>query len=187
MNQPQTSNLVCPWWLCYTFDNPIRKIFHNPEAILRPYIQPGHHAIDVGPGMGYFTIAMAKLVGQQGHVTAVDIQQRMLAALSQRAEKNGVSSLITCHLAGKDSLNLPTKADFVLAFWMVHEVPDQEKFLTEVYNTLNPNGKFLLVEPKMHVRDEDFSSTLNLAKKIGFSLKENPNIRLSRSALLSNS
>ncbi len=184
MNQPKPPTLVCPWWLCYTFDNPIRKLFHNPETLLRPYVHSGEQAIDIGPGMGFFTIAMAKLAGPHGHVTAVDIQPQMLSALGKRAEKNGVSELVTCHLASPESLNLPTKADFVLAFWMVHEVPDQEKFFTEIFNALNPNGRFLLVEPKMHVRDRDFSITLNLAQKTGFSIKEYPAIRLSRSALL---
>jgi ubiquinone/menaquinone biosynthesis C-methylase UbiE len=184
MSQTEKSNLVCPWWLCYSFDNPVRRLFHNPETILRPYIKNGQTAIDVGPGMGYFTSAIAKLVGPQGHVTAVDIQQKMLSAVSRRAEKNGVSDRVTCHLATKDSLLLRTKADFVLAFWMVHEVPDQQKFLTEIFNALNPNGLFLLVEPKMHVRAKDFSTTLDLAQNIGFSLKETPEIRLSRSALL---
>ena len=61
---------VCPWWLCFTFDNPLRKLLHNPEAILNPYIHPGNNVIDVGAGMGYFSIPLAKLVGPAGHVTA---------------------------------------------------------------------------------------------------------------------
>lgn len=70
--------LVCPWWLCFTFDNPLRKLLHNPEAILGSYIQPGTNVIDLGAGMGYFSIPMAKLVGPAGHVTAIDIQTKML-------------------------------------------------------------------------------------------------------------
>ncbi len=47
---------VCPWWLCRSFDNPLRRLFQDPERILRPHVKPGFTVIDVGPGMGYFTI-----------------------------------------------------------------------------------------------------------------------------------
>ena len=175
---------VCPWWLCFTFDNPLRKLLHNPEAILSPYIKPGNNVVDIGAGMGYFSIPMAKLVGPTGHVTAIDIQTRMLSALAKRAQKCGVSERITTHLASPGSLDHHSKADLVLAFWMVHEVPDQRKFLAEVQNLLNPDGLLLLVEPILHVPEKSFMQTLKTAEDIGFLVKENPRIRISHSALL---
>ncbi|MGO8990358.1 MAG: class I SAM-dependent methyltransferase [bacterium] len=175
---------VCPWWLCFTFDNPLRKLLHNPEAILGPYIKPGNNAIDVGAGMGYFSIPMARLVGPAGHVTAVDIQTKMLSALARRAQRQGVSERITTHLASPGSLDHHSKADFILAFWMVHEVPDQSSFLTEIHNLLKPDGLFLLVEPIVHVLKKSFFQTLKTAEDVGFFVKENPKIRISHSALL---
>jgi hypothetical protein len=32
---------VCPWWGGYFIDNPLRRLFHNPEKIVGPYVQPG--------------------------------------------------------------------------------------------------------------------------------------------------
>jgi 2-polyprenyl-3-methyl-5-hydroxy-6-metoxy-1,4-benzoquinol methylase len=176
--------LVCPWWLCFTFDNPLRKLLHNPEAILGPYIQSGNSVIDVGAGMGYFSIPMAKLVGPTGHVTAIDVQTEMLSALAKKAQRRGVSERITTHLASPGSLDHHSKADFILAFWMVHEVPDQRRFLTEIYNLLKPDGLFLLVEPIVHVPKKSFMQTLKTAEDIGFFIKENPRIRICHSALL---
>jgi len=95
---------VCPWWLCFTFDNPIRKLIHDPVKILSPYVHKGNKAIDIGPGMGYFSIPMAKLVGHSGHVTAIDIQPKMLSVLMRRAQKKGLSDRIKTHLAGPDSI-----------------------------------------------------------------------------------
>ena len=175
---------VCPWWLCFTFDNPLRKLLHNPETILGPYIQPGNNVVDVGAGMGYFSIPMARLVGPTGHVTAIDIQARMLSVLARRAQRQGVSERITTHLASSGSLDHHSRADFILAFWMVHEVPDQRRFLTEVHHLLKPDGLFLLVEPIVHVPKKSFVQTLKTAKEVGFFVKESPGIRISHSALL---
>ncbi len=176
--------LVCPWWLCFTFDNPLRKLLHNPEAILGSYIQPGNSVIDVGAGMGYFSIPMAKLVGPAGHVTAIDVQTEMLSALAKKAQRRGVSERITAHLASPGSLDHHSKADFILAFWMIHEVPDQRRFLTEISNLLKPDGLFLLVEPIVHVPKKSFLKTLKTAEDVGFFIKENPKIRISHSARL---
>ncbi|MGB5218843.1 MAG: class I SAM-dependent methyltransferase [Smithella sp.] len=169
--------------MCFTFDNPIRKIFHDPIAILSPYVQQGDTAIDIGPGMGYFSIPMAELVGSQGCVIAIDIQQKMLSALMNRAQKKGVIDRIKTHLAKPDSLGLQDKADFILAFWMVHEVPDQRRFLSEIRDLMKPDGLFLLVEPLLHVSRKNFARPVETAKSVGFVIKESPQISMSQSAL----
>jgi ubiquinone/menaquinone biosynthesis C-methylase UbiE len=174
---------VCPWWLCFTFDNPIRKIIHDPVKILSPYVHQDDTVIDIGPGMGYFSIPMAELVGSTGRVIAIDIQQKMLSALLNRAQKKGVADRIKTHLAKPDSLCFHDKADFVLAFWMVHEVPDQRRFLSEIGDLMKPDGLFLLVEPLLHVSRKNFACTLETAKELGFTIKESPRISMSQSAL----
>lgn len=176
--------IVCPWWLCFTFDNPLRKLLHNPEIILAPYLRQGHRVIDIGCGMGCFTIPIAKLVGHSGHITAIDIQPKMLSVLVSRARKNGVSERIKTYLANQESIGNHEKADFILAFWMIHEAPNQRKILTEIRDLLKPEGFFLLVEPSVHVPKKLFLRTLQIANELGFVIRENPKIRLSHSAIL---
>jgi ubiquinone/menaquinone biosynthesis C-methylase UbiE len=166
--KPAGHPIVCPWWLCFTFDNPLRKIFHRPEKILSPYLRPGDNAVDIGSGMGYFAIPMARLVGPLGRVTAVDIQAKMLSVVASRAMKKGVGDRIQTHLAFSESLGVHDQADLVLAFWMVHEVPDQRRLLAEIRDLLKPKGRFLLVEPKFHVRRDNFENTLRIARELGF-------------------
>jgi len=175
---------VCPWWLCFTFDNPLRRLLHNPEVLLSPYVKPGYHVIDVGAGMGYFTIPLAKMVGPSGRVTAIDLQPRMLAALTRRAQRHGVADIITPYLASPETLGQQDRAEFILAFWMAHEVPAQKWFLTEIHHLLKPQGLFLLAEPKLHVSEKDFRQTVYTAQDLGFYIKDSPAIRASHCALL---
>jgi ubiquinone/menaquinone biosynthesis C-methylase UbiE len=174
---------VCPWWICFTFDNVLRTLIHDPEQMLRPYIHKGNIVLDVGPGMGYFTIPMAKMVGENGRVIAADIQERMLSAIKKRAERSGVQQRIDLQLCSSDSLGLNRSVDFILAFWMLHEVPDKERFLAELFSLLKDEGNFLLVEPKIHTTKADFEETVRLSVQAGFTLYENPEIFLSRCAL----
>ena len=176
---------VCPWWLCFTFDNPIRKMIHDPVKILSPYVHKGDTAIDIGPGMGYFSIPMAELVGPSGRVTAIDIQPKMLSALMGRAHKKGLSEIIKTYLASPESIGVHEKVDFILAFWMVHEVPDQQRFLSEIRKILKSGGLFLMVEPLIHVSKKNFARTIETAKELGFVIKESSKIRMSQSALFS--
>ena len=174
---------VCPWWCCFTFDNFLRKLFHNPEEILRPYVAEGNTVLDIGPGMGYFSIPLARMVGDKGKVIAADVQPEMLKALQKRAKKSGVEQQIMTHLCKTDSPGLNTQVDFILAFWMVHEVPNQAGFFNEIKSLLKPSGRFLLSEPILHVNQVMYEKTVKTAESVGLVLKEKPNISLSRSAL----
>jgi 2-polyprenyl-3-methyl-5-hydroxy-6-metoxy-1,4-benzoquinol methylase len=174
---------VCPWWCCFTFDNFLRKLFHNSEKILRPYVVEGNIILDIGPGMGYFSIPLARMVGEKGKVIAADIQPEMLRALQKRAKKSGVEQQIMTHLCKGDSLGLNMQFDFILAFWMVHEVPNRLVFFKEVKSLLNPSGRFLLSEPILHVNRAMYEKTVKTAESVGLVLEEKPKISLSRSAL----
>ncbi len=176
--------MVCPWWLCYSFDNPLRRLFHDPKRLLDPYVKPGMTVVDIGCGMGYFTIDLAKLAGPEGRVIAVDLQQQMLDALGRRARRAGVTDRIILHRCRKESLGVEEPADFALAFWMAHEVPDKPRFFGEIFAMLRPSGRFLLVEPKYHVTAEAFRRTVEMCRERGFSPVDEPAVRLSRAVLM---
>ncbi len=178
------SNHICPWWLAYTFDNPLRKLFHRPEKILGAYIREGMTVLDVGCGMGYFSIGMARMVGPRGRVISVDIQDKMLAVLKRRAEREGLSEVIHTRLSGQGGMGVEDKVDFALAFWMVHEVEEKKRLFSELRSTLKPGGLLLIAEPVFHVSMHDFTAELDVAKSEGFCVEENPRITFSRTALL---
>ena len=176
---------VCPWWMAWTFDNPIRKWFQDPERIIGSIVRDGMIVADIGCGMGYFSVAMARMVGPGGRVLSVDLQEKMLRYLKKRAVKAGVQDLITTTLGEPDDIKITdSHVDFVLAFWMVHEVKDIPRFFGQVAKALKPGGKVLYVEPRMHVTQERFEEILGYAKDIGFSVSDGPKVGMSRSAVL---
>ena len=178
---------VCPWWLGYWLASPLRRITHNPASILRPYVSEEMRVLEPGPGMGFFTLELARLVGPRGRVLAVDVQASMLESLRRRARRAGLADRLELRLAGPGSLGIAEVAlsiDFVLAFAMVHEVPDPALFFREVSAALKPGGHALFAEPVWHVTEDAFNASVALAGDAGLSLERRPGIGSSRAAML---
>ena len=184
MTKHAETTFTCPWWLIFTFDNPLRKLAQNPHKILSPYVKAGSTVLDIGCGMGYFSLGLAELVGENGKVIAADLQPEMLAGLSKRAKTAGLESRIRSHLCPPNKSGVTELVDFALAFWMVHEVKQRKEFLQEIFSALKPGGKFLIVEPLIHVSGQDFERTVNLSHEIGFTTGDRPWVSMSRSILL---
>lgn len=174
---------VCPWWFAYTFDNPLRRLIHPPERVFEGLVQEGQTAVDIGCGMGYFTLRLARIVGRNGQVIAVDLQERMLDSVRQRAERVGLLDRVTLHQAAAEQLHFGEKVDFALAFWMVHEVPDKPGLFEAVASILKPSAHFLLVEPIGHVTQAVFDEEVTQAQAAGLIPVKNPSIAFSRAAL----
>jgi ubiquinone/menaquinone biosynthesis C-methylase UbiE len=162
---------VCPFWVGYLLINPLRKLFENPNKILGPYVQEGMIVFEPGCGMGFFTLPLARMVGPTGRIVATDIQPKMVSTLRRRAQKAGLSGRIELRLIQENGLgitDLSGKVDFAVALHMVHEVPDQASFFTEIRQSLKQDGKLLFVEPKGHVSQDQFEASVTIAEKAGF-------------------
>ena len=177
------SGHVCPWWAAYFLINPLRRLGQRPAKILGSYIRQGMTVMDFGCGPGYFSIPMAEMVGDDGKVIAVDLQQRLLDMLKKRAGKAGVAERIDVRLCESNSIGIDEAVDFVLAFAVIHEVPDAAGCLRQLYSCLQPEGKCLIAEPWLHVSRAAFEATVTAAQKIGLRLCDTPHIRMSRTAV----
>ena len=159
---------TCPWWFTWTFDNPLRRLVHDSRKMLEPYVVPGSRVADVGCGMGYFTVAMAELVGPTGHVQAVDLQPQQLRVAERRCRRAKVADRVRFVEASADSLGLTGQVDFVLAFWMVHEVGDRAGFFDQLRAVTEPGARVLVAEPMFHVSREEVEAELSLSAAHGF-------------------
>ncbi len=180
-------NRVCPVELASSLDSKIRRWLQNPRKILSPYVKQGMKVLDVGCGPGFFSIEMAQLVGPEGQIIAADFQEGMLQKLAGKITGTALESRIKLVQCGKNTVNVSERVDFILAFYMVHEVPDKASFFRQLKAVLNTHGICLLVEPKLfHVSGRDFASTTRIAESAGFRITQGPRLLFSWSAVLTN-
>ena len=178
---------VCPVWAGYFLASPFRAIFQNPRKILVPYVNQGMHVLDVGCAMGYFSLPLARLVGTNGRVICVDLQQRMLDSLLRRARRKKLDKSIEVRLCGSSSLSvadLAGRIDFALAFAVVHEVSDPSRLFTEIHTVLKPESRVIVAEPKGRVTIPQFEKSIATAEACGFDVVETPKISRSLAVIL---
>ena len=181
----EDKNRVCPVELAGSLDTKFRRWLQNPNKILSPHIKEGMRVLDMGCGPGFFTIEIAKMVGDNGKVFAADLQEGMLQIVKNKIAGTELEKRITLVKCEKDKTNVTEKVDFVLCFYMVHEVPGKEDFFKELKNVLDAGGQILIIEPAFHVSKKDFGLTLNIARSIGLKTNAGPKTFMNRSAILS--
>ncbi len=171
------STHTCPWWLGRLIASPVRRLFANPQALLAPHVREGMRVLEPGPGMGFFTLELARLVGIRGKVVAVDLQPQMIAGLPGRAARAGLADRIEARVCAADDLGIGDLAgsfDLAVLIYMLHEVDDQAHFLRAVAAALKPGGGVLVVEPRGHVSREAFQASLDRAATAGLAVAKRP-------------
>ncbi len=175
---------VCPVALSGSLDNSIRRYLQNPEKILSPYIKEGMTVLDVGCGPGFFSLEMARMVGKSGRVIAADMQEGMLQIVKEKIIGTGLEERILLHKCGENRIGVSEPVDFVLLFYMVHEVPNKDHFFNEIRTIVKPQGQVLIVEPPFHVSKSAFEETIRIAANAGLKVIERPKMFFSRAVLL---
>lgn len=177
---------ICSHEHSWALDNFLRRLFQSPKKIVGPYIKVGDTVMDLGCGPGFFTIEMAKMVGSPGNVIGVDLQKEMLAIVARKLSNTELEQRVTLHRCSEYSFEFEQtmEADFILAYYVIHETSDYESFLREAKTQLKKYGKFLIVEPLFHVGRKQFQKITHAAEKVGFSIVDKPRHKGGRSLLL---
>ena len=145
---------VCPWWLGYLLASPLRRLLQDPAAVIKPYVRGGMTVLEPGPGMGFFTVEVARTDARLAPADSMGLQ------------------------------DLRGKVDFALAMAVVHEMPSSSRFFEEVAEAMKPGATLLLAEPSGHVKQDAFEAELQDAAAAGLEVIGRPAVPRSQAALL---
>jgi len=129
-------------------DNPIRRRFiQKPDLIAeRMKLEPGMQILEIGPGRGTYTKAVAKQILPNGTIYAIDIQESIIEKLKNRIKEENISNVIP---KVDDAYNLSFKNESINRIFAVvclPEIPDPIKVLKEFKRVLKKDGIISLCE-----------------------------------------
>jgi ubiquinone/menaquinone biosynthesis C-methylase UbiE len=181
---PDREHHVCPVERAGGLDNRIRRWLQDPRRLLGPFIEEGMTVLDLGCGPGFFTLDLAQMVGTSGHVIAADLQDGMLQIIGSKIHGTELADRVALHKCEENGIGLSEDVDFILAFYVVHEIPGQQKLFAELETILKPNGDLLVVEPPFHVSKKAFEETVGIASAAGLADVGRPRVFPNKAVLL---
>jgi SAM-dependent methyltransferase len=152
---------------------------HTAQMLAALGVEPGQTVCDLGCGVGYLTLPLTRLVGEEGEVLAVDIQPEMLAGLRARAKEAGVTNVRPVLGGLADPRLAPRSCDLVLMVDVYHELGYPVQVLAAVRRALKPGGRVVLVEfraedPEVPIKPEHKMSRKQVLRELsanGFRLE----------------
>src|SRR6267378_5705350 len=119
----------------------------KPDEVVRALgLRPGQAACDVGAGPGYFSLRLARAVGEAGHVYAVDVEPRILAVLRERVRSSNARNVTPVLSLPDDALLPAASCDLILIVDTYHHFPDGPEYLRRLMRALRPGGRIANVD-----------------------------------------
>jgi ubiquinone/menaquinone biosynthesis C-methylase UbiE len=131
------------------FDDPGRDVWQKPDEVIHALgVLPGMTVADLGAGTGYFSVHLAKAVGDKGRVLAIDVEPNLVSYMKERATKANLAQLVPV-LAAADDPKLPPKGvDLVLIVDTWHHIDDRVRYLGKLAAGLKADGRVAVVDFK---------------------------------------
>jgi len=119
---------------------------NKPNQIIKIIgLKPGQVVADIGSGGGYFALRFAQIVGEEGRVYAVDINQGLLKYIDNRAKQKGLNNIVI--VFAKDRLELPKQSlDFVFMRNVTHHILNRISYFKNLKEFLKPYGRVAIIE-----------------------------------------
>jgi ubiquinone/menaquinone biosynthesis C-methylase UbiE len=160
---------------------PEREQEEQPEAMLDALkIAPGSSVADVGAGVGYTSLKLARRVGTGGTVYSTDVQPEMLRMLAANALEAGVKNIKPVRCTATDPKLPEGQVDLILMVDVYHECANPEATLQGLRKALKPGGRLVLVEfrgedPDVPIKPEHKMTLAQVRRELepqGFTFKE---------------
>jgi predicted methyltransferase len=143
---PRTPRLFAPQDLGL-LEPPDREAWQKPDQVMDAlHIAEGTTVADIGAGGGWFTMRLARRVGPNGKVYAVDVQRLMIEAISRRIEREGLAKIVEPVLGEYGELPPGARADAVLIVDAFPEMRAPVLLLKNVARTLEPQGRIGIID-----------------------------------------
>ncbi len=128
-------------------ENPERDAWQKPHEVIAALgLRGGEAVADIGAGSGYFSAPLAKAVGPEGALYAVDVQQDLIDLLGARAEREGLKNLRPT-LGAFDDPNLAAESvDLIFICDVVHHIENRQAYYAKLAQALRPGGRLAIVD-----------------------------------------
>jgi ubiquinone/menaquinone biosynthesis C-methylase UbiE len=160
-----------PHFMGRFLDSDLRRGMQPPGPIItRSGFQPGMRVLEVGCGSGAYTTFVARAVGPEGEVHALDIQPEMLEQIQRKLDRPENQDITNVRLVAHSAYDLPFEDgyfDIVYMITVLQEIPDRIQALREIRRVLKPTGWLAVTE---FLPDPDYvpaSSTIHQCRKAG--------------------
>jgi len=156
-----------PW-----LERPEREDEENPTKCIEALeLKEGDVVADLGAGSGYYTFRMAPKVGAKGKILAVEIEDKMLAELKKKIEKQKAANVETVKCTETDPKLPEGGVDLVLMVDVYHELAFPYEVMTAIRKSLKPGGRVVLVEfrkedPKVPIKEVHKMSEEQIKKEM---------------------
>ena len=172
----KSAPVPAPAFIGWFLDSDLRRWLQPADKLIeRSGIEPGMSVMELGCGSGAFTVSVARAVGEQGKVYAVDIQPAMLKQLERKLARPENRDIRNIELKQAGAYNLPFEdesLDLVYMVTVLPEIPDRARVVREIKRILKPGGILAVTE---FLPDPDYplrSTTIRLCQREGFALDE---------------
>ena len=116
----------------------------NPWQLGR--LSPGERVLDLGSGAGTDSLVAAQMVGEQGHVTGIDMTPAMLAKARTAAAELGIENV---EFVESEAERLPfadSSFDVVISNGVIDLIPDKDAVFAELHRVLVPGGRMQIAD-----------------------------------------
>lgn len=140
---------LCLILCCSCYSYKYRDQWQQADRVIRDLdLKPGTRVADIGSGDGYFTLPIARAVGEQGRVFAVDVDAEALDELKKQAEAQRLTNVTTVVSEAADTRLPPESVDVVFICDVLHEVPEADRLplVRDAVRALRPGGYLYLID-----------------------------------------
>ena len=163
-------SLPCPSWLyrMVEMENPLAKNSQAKTILAGLGVAEGMTVLDAGCGPGRVTLHLAKAVGADGKVIAVDLQQGMLDVVQRKAQQKGLAMIAFEKLSLGEGKLPAYQADRAVMAAVLGEITQQAAALQEIFAALKPRGILAIAETIFDPHYQRKAYVLDLAQAAGF-------------------